>query len=548
MGARKTTEWFISESKKIYGEKYTYNKTIYKTQKDKVVITCPIHGDFEQRPDHFLNGHGCSLCTNENRKLTTETFIEKAIAVHGEKYNYSKVEYIDSRTPVKIICPVHGEFLQIPTNHLFGYGCKKCMYGNKRKNKETFIEQAQKIYGDKYTYEHVKYVKNCIPVEISCPEHGSFFKRPIDFLNGKGCPKCKNESRCLTTEEFIKKSNIIHDNYYLYTKTKYVHSKSPVIITCPKHGDFTQLPNNHLNGQGCPMCGNVISKSEAEIKNFVKNLGFKTVERFKKIKDFEIDIYIPEKNIGIEFDGLYWHSEICKSNAKNYHLNKTKAYAELGIQIIHIFEDEWLEKKEIVKSRICSILGISQTKIYARKCVVKNVDIKTAKKFLTENHIQGYVNFSYSYGLYYNDEIVSLMTFGSMRVNMGRKNVEGEYELLRFCNRQNTNVIGGASRLLKHFCVDIKPTKIISYADRRWSVGNLYEKLGFSFVRNTQPSYFYIKNQKRINRYRLRKDILVKKYGCKPEETEHSFCNKIGLYRIYDCGTKLYEYLCSNIQ
>ena len=192
----------------------------------------------------------------------------------------------------------------------------------------------------------------------------------------------------------------------------------------------------------------------------------------------EIDIYIPSLKLGIEYDGLRWHSEIFNKDT-NYHLSKTEECERQGIRLIHIFEDEWQYKRDIVKSRLLNLIGKTPNKIYARKCTIKEVDSHTASKFLDENHIQGKCNSSYRYGLYYNDELVSIMTFGKLRKNLGSTDKDGYYELLRFCNKSNTAVIGGASKLFKHFLKEKKPTNVISYADRRWSNGKKKKKLGW---------------------------------------------------------------------
>ena len=167
------------------------------------------------------------------------------------------------------------------------------------------------------------------------------------------------------------------------------------------------------------------------------------------IYPYELDIFSPKYNIAIEYDGLYWHNE--KNVDMNYHLMKTELCENKGIQLIHIFEDEWTDKQDIVKSRLKSIFGVIDNRIYARKCEIKEVSHNESKLFLEKNHIQGNVNSKYRYGLYYNNELVSLMTFGNMRKSLGSKTKNECYELLRFCNKLNTSVIGGASKLFKHF-------------------------------------------------------------------------------------------------
>ena len=491
------------------------------------------------------------------KQLTNEVFIERAINVHGDKYDYSKIQYVNSSTKLIFICKEHGEFLQRPDMHLNGSGCKKCglknMVEKQSLTNKIFIERAINVHGDKYDYSKTEYVNSEEKLLIICKDHGEFFQIPHNHLNGKGCPKCANESTknklCSSNEEFIERSIKLHNNdNYSYHKVEYINSTIPVCIHCMvndtdgnSHGDFFQTPGNHLQGQGCPKCTNKsTSNGEKELIKYLSN--FVEVEAHNRniLKDNkELDIYIPSLKIAIEYNGLYWHSELSKD--KHYHKDKTKECSNKDIKLIHVFEDEWLNKNNIVKSRLLNIIGITKTKYFARKTTIKVVNISDERNFLEQNHIQGYVASKICYGLYLDNKLISIMSFGNLRKNLGNESKENFYELLRFCNLNNTTVIGGASKLLKHFIKIYKPIEIISYADIRWSSGNLYEKLGFSFVKNTEPNYYYLIGGKRKNRFNYRKDILVSKYGCSIDDTEHNFCYNKGWYRIYDCGMKLYK-------
>ena len=354
----------------------------------------------------------------------------------------------------------------------------------------------------------------------------------------QNCPKCKEKDKYITTEGFICKANILH-NKYDYSETQYVNSKTNVNIKCKEHGIFEQIPNDHLSGKGCPKCGLIYNKMEEEVKDFIKSLNINIIENSKEIiAPLELDVFIPLHNLAIELNGLYWHSEVYKDN--NYHLNKTKLCQGKNIKLIHIFEDEWVFKKEIVKSRLKNILGLTPNKIYARKCVIKEVTSKECKTFLDDNHIQSNVNSKVKLGLYYNNELISIMTLSNIRKNLGNKSCKTSYEIIRFCNKLNTTVIGGADKLLKHFIKKYTPKEIISYADRRWSNGNLYDKLNFVFSHNTKPNYFYLINDKRENRFNYRKDILVNQ-GFDKNKTEHQIMIERKIYRIYDCGSMCFK-------
>lgn len=470
-------------------------------------------------------------------RKTTDQFIIDAKKVHGEIYNYSLVNYINNHTKVSIICGEHGLFSKSPYKHIEGQGCPKCtlkkLSKSYSKTTEDFINDAKKIHGDKYDYSLTEYVDSSKKVDIICKEHGVFSVLPNNHYK-QNCPKCKEKDRYLTTKDFIDKACILH-NKYDYSETEYINSKTKVIIKCEEHGVFEQIPNDHLNGKGCPKCGLAYNKMEDEIKEFIKSLNINIIENSKQIiSPLELDIFIPSHNLAIEFDGLYWHSEVYKD--KNYHLNKTELCQSKNIRLIHIFEDEWLFKKEIVKSRLKNMLGLTPNKVYGRKCVIKEVIPKEAKIFLENNHIQGNVNSKIRLGLYYNGILIGLMTFGGLRKNLGNKTNENIYELFRFCNLSNYVIIGGADKLLKHFIKHYKPKEIISYADRRWSQGDLYNKLNFIFSHNTKPNYFYLVNDKRENRFNYRKDMLIKE-GFDKNKTEHDIMLERKLYRIYDCGS-----------
>ena len=533
-----TPNEYIDKVKIIHGDKYDYSLVNYIDSTTKIDIICKEHGVFNQIAHSHLSGHGCPRCVGINK--TTSQFIGEAKIIHGDKYDYSLVNYIDSTTKIDIICKEHGIFKQSPTNHISNkQGCVVCSNLLKKENTHGFIVKAKHIHGDKYDYSLVNYIDNITKVEIICEKHGSFLTKPNNHIsNGSGCPKCVNNQKN-TNKNFIHCANSVHGDKYDYSLVSYINNKNKIDIICPEHGIFKQSPNNHVSKkQDCPKCSIRYDKSESEIKNFINSLNIITIENDRKILNGkELDIYIPSHNLAIEFDGLYWHSEKFRTN--KYHLNKTNECEKQGIQLIHIFEDEWLYKQDIVKSRLMNLLGLTQNRIYGRKTEIKEVSPNDSRYFLVNNHIQGNVNSKIKLGLYYDNELVALMTFGSLRKSMGSTSIDGSYELLRFCNKLNTNIIGGADKLLKHFIKIYNPIELISYADRRWSQGDLYNKLGFTFVHDSKPNYFYVINNKRENRFKYRKSELVK-IGYDSNLSERQIMLDRGINRIYDCGNKKY--------
>ena len=286
------------------------------------------------------------------------------------------------------------------------------------------------------------------------------------------------------------------------------------------------------------------SASELKLYKTIKELFPDTISGDKTILNGkEIDIYIPSKNIAIEYDDLYWHCNHMLNFDNKYHYDKMIICNKKGIQLIHVFDDEFVFKENLVISRIKSILGIFKDIIYARKCLVKQISRDISKNFLNENHIQGNCNSRYQYGLYYNNELISVMTFGSYRKALGRNSIENEYEMLRFCNKLGYHIPGSASKLFTRFVKDYNPNKVISYADRRWSNGNLYNKLNFHLIRETDPNYWYIIGYKREHRFAWRKSILKDKLENFDEnKTEYENMLLNGYDCIFDCGNLLFEW------
>ena len=301
------------------------------------------------------------------------------------------------------------------------------------------------------------------------------------------------------------------------------------------------LTNGHV--PRCEICypkiGKNISFSENELYYFIEKCGFDVVRNERNILDGkEIDIFIPEKKVGIEFDGLYYHSELYINN-RMYHIQKTELANEKGVMLLHIFEDEWTQKKNIVKSIIKSKLGILDNRIYARKCDIRLVKNKQANQFLFDNHIQENINAKVHLGLYYENELVAILSMGKSRFDD-----RYEWEILRFCNKLDTIVIGGFSKLYKHFVDFYNPQSVISYVDRRYGKGDFYKNFGFNCNGETSPSYYYTKYNKRENRLNFQKHMLSEKLKTfDPILTEWENMQLNGYDRIWDCGNTVYTWI-----
>lgn len=268
MGKRITTADFIAKAKSVHGEKYNYSKTEYINGGSKdgttLIIICPIHGEFKQRGCDHLRGNGCKKCSCDKRRKSPENFILQAKQVHGDKYDYSQTEYINSNAKVKIICFIHGEFWQLPSNHIKGQRCPSCTK-NRKLDTQRFLFQAKQIHGDKYDYSQTEYINNSSRLKIICPIHGAFFQRAVVHLRGGNCPKCgyiqRSKSLSHDTQSFIKKALLVHGEKYDYSLSVYHGNKTPLFIICQKHGVFLQSPSTHLRGGGCIKCAGTDKKN-----------------------------------------------------------------------------------------------------------------------------------------------------------------------------------------------------------------------------------------------------------------------------------------------
>ena len=516
------------------------------------------------------------------KKRTTQEFIEICNKIHNNKYDYSMVEYVNKESKVNIICPIHGIFSQKAGLHINGSGCPKCSYeerGKKfKKCLNEFIFQSNIIHNNFYSYDKFVYVDSHTKGVITCPIHGDFEQKPNDHLQGKGCPMCNMSKLEKDAYVFLSKNSI---NFEQQKKFDWL-GKQSLDFYLPEYNIAIECQGKQHFGNGG--WSDKFDFNKQKERDIIKHSlcvehGIKIIYFCYELYDFfepytKDNVFYNLSDIGTLFLGIKhktWINEVygfynellleynlsntidiycCDLTdnnelnvSSNYELNRRNKSREHNRLSIHIFEDEWLYKCDIIKSRIRNLLKITQCKIYGRNCVIKEVSNSDAMSFLNLNHIQGGIYCKYNFGLYYNDELVSLMTFGSLRKSLGSNIEDKSYELLRFCNKINTNVVGGASKLFKYFLEKINPNKVISYCDLRWSDGNLYETLGFLFSHKSKPNYFYVDENKRIreNRFKYRKDKLITD-GFDKEKSEHEIMLDRGIYRIYDCGCNVYLY------
>ena len=377
MPKKLTLNEFINRSQKIFGDRYDYSSVEYINNSTKVKIyDKELSEYFFMTPANHLKGQDNP--SRKTEKLRTrfsmgkDEFIKKAKGVHGDKYDYSKVEYTNNRTKICIICPKHGEFYQTPDKHLIGEGCPKCCKKNRKYSTEEFILESKKIHGDKYDYSKTVYGNNeSEKVTITCKIHGDFEITPMSHLRGGGCKYC-SVGKIFSTDDFITSARLVHGDRYDYSKSTYINANTPVKIYCKKHGYFLQKAVHHINrGQGCPECSKLYRIAETKLYDILKNnLTENIVHSYKNSKILgkqEIDIYIPKYKIGIEFQGeqhfkpidfggygkeksvlLFEDNkirdtkkkDICKKNGiKLFYFSETKDDTFLGEKIYHNYDE-----------------------------------------------------------------------------------------------------------------------------------------------------------------------------------------------------------------
>lgn len=387
-----------------------------------------------------------------------------------------------------------------------------------------------------------------------CPDCGKTLQFKNRFVGYAPCPCGELERRQETRAKsyLVRIPTLIDTNRYdileyphrlsdgMKIRCKKCDKETVVSMTC---GRLNRMNQSWLLCKNCEIL-NGVSCSEKKIGEFIHSIIplENMLENDRKVLGGkELDIYIPDRKLAFEYDGLYWHCDDGECNTKK-HLVKTEGCEAKGIHLVHIFENEWKEKQDIVKSRIRNLLGSYDNVVYARSCEVKHVSSKESLEFQWKNHIQGGVNSKINLGLYHYGELVSLMTFSKPRFSK-----RYEWELVRFCNKLNYHVPGAASKLLKHFEREYQPKSIVSYADRRWSMNSestLYHRLSFNLTSISSPNYWYVKGGELFNRIQFQKHKLAKQLTLFDEsKSEWQNMQDNGYDRIFDCGNLVYAKL-----
>ncbi len=396
------TSEFIEKSKKVHGNKFDYSKVVYIGSHTKVTILCLEHGDFHQSPTNHLSGNGCPKCAwkykrGKYRLTSIDTFLKKAREIHEDKYDYSRVEWQNTRTKIIIVCPIHGEFTQIPQNHIrLKCGCSKCgrVTAKSKINKydtNYFIKYAIEVHADKYDYSQSQCFNATDKVEINCPLHGTFSQNANQHLQGHGCPKCNfdqmAEDRTMGKEIFIIKSKELFGKKYDYSKVEYINGQKNVCLICQIHGEFKVTPNNHLSKKsGCPICNE--SKLERELASVLDkiNVKYERQKRFNWLGRQSLDIYLPEHNLAIECQGIQHFAPVDFAG-------KGKKWANQSFEKIKEKDD--IKLKKCLEHNINMIYLIDNEKFLDNKYhfdIVEPFSSNVNYKILHIRHIENYMN------------------------------------------------------------------------------------------------------------------------------------------------------------
>jgi predicted N-acetyltransferase YhbS len=474
------------------------------------------------------------------RKITISETQEQFESEGFEIVN--KEEYKDSHSKLVVKCPEGHLYETSRHTFLSGKRCPECNGGTRltlKKVQDIFKEKGYTILEGTYENAHIK-------MSVQCDNCGGKIKMSLVGLTNGCCCGCKNRSIL----KYDDVSSYVESFNFKLLSSSYENNRSTLQIECPSGHKFSASYSNFKLGSRCPVCSRLFSKSEKELlDSLIKGLpDLKFVPNDRtQIKPKELDIYFPDNKLAVEYCGLHWHSikslmnyrGLTETEARKYHRTKMDLCKTEGIRLITIFEDEWINHKDVCVSRIKNALGISEVRVYARNCEIKRICHLDANSFYDRTHLQRGTKQKVAFGLFHKGTLIQVMSLGNLsRNNSSTSNI---LELKRLSSLPGHTVVGGASKLFKtcvEYAKDHNYSIIRSYCDLRWGTGNLYEKLGFKKVSETKYTPHYVKGQIRYRNQNLRKTPEERLTG-KPEKTLRE---EQGYTLIYDCGHQTWDY------
>ena len=485
---------------------------------------------------------------------------EAFVSEYTGPFDLSQSTYRGMNNPCEFRCPIHGWGSMAAKYIMAGRGCVKCyregLSRRPRLTQKKVLSRFREAHGDTYDYSRMQYAGQQKPVEIVCHRHGSFFQKPEYHWNGAGCPQCYHEdvrgaSQRLTTEEFIHRAQQALPRFD-FSDSEYVSSSVPITVRCVDHDlVFKANPRGLMAGENpCSRCNHMKSAPEDAVAEYLGQ--FTTVVRRDRslIGPKELDIYLPEHNLAVEFCGMYWHSHGDKADEKKNkrrHAEKYRMCAEKGVRLITLYETEWSERQATVKRMLRNAIGKSRGRLMARKCELGRPTAQEARAFYERYHPQGGSGSGEHYGLYWKGKLVACMrfTFGGNDRGAGAK--VRQWTLSRYATR--ITVAGAAGRLFKAFLKEYQPQTVKSFSDNRWFSGQMYEQLGFTLEEDVGPDYQVWSQklglrpkphyQRRLLQKRLDEHGFSEAFDpASDDRTEAEITYFMGARRIYDCGKK----------
>ena len=563
-GGQKHTYKKLIKAKKIIKDKYKGNIEVdystFTSARNKVRAVCDAHGEFFTSFTQLVgrHKHGCPNCAAKQRgaakRISEEEIIKRITEKFGYKYQVKETFIKKEATWITVICKEHGEFQVRAVSFIKNsVGCKKCADSStgelKRLTQAEVIDKLEKKYPNKFDYSLVEFKNIRTAIKLRCIEHKNIFEMTVKDLLNKAviyaCPEC-SPLKPLTFEEFDEVASSITADRYIFIEDTYKGLSKEVSACCKEHKIiFKVWADSVLKfGSGCPLCENSHRGGSWAQRNIAEALSDSDINFLyndrKTLEGKEIDIHLPEHNLGIEYNGLYWHSEECKDvkDAKWHMLNKQLMGREKEIFIAHF--DSSIPNHKIINYALFRCGKIKS--VYGRKTKVVDVPKSTAVEFYDQYHIQGAAKGCIYYGLEYEGELAAVIAFSRANSERGNKD-PNRWELRRLAFK--SSVVGGASKLFKHFLRNHKEvTSIISYSDNRWFDGKVYGILGFELVKESGPDYAYTKNGKLFHKAQFRHAVMKTRknfnYDAKMTEAENTKANRF--YKIWDCGKKKWEY------
>ena len=570
--------YFVAQAKQLWGDTFDFTPTRYLGAIVPTTVRCREHGDFTTRPSYILSGNGCPACGQEKvraagvrRRKPIPQLIEESQQVHGGTYDYSLItEYTSNKAKLPIRCPKHGVFMQSANSHLGGRGCPECSNDLKRTRNRAISEEVLRALparldpvNPRWTYDYSSYKGMAKRIRAMCSAHGPFSAAPNNIMHQRGCRGCGEEKhraalalRRLTPDAMRQRVVTLFsgDLEVLDMRSVSRSDPTPVLVRCVQHGgEYSTTAEYLMSGcSPCPSCGRTRSRAEDAIFRMVSAFT-PTVQRDRTLlRPKELDIYMPEKRLAVEYCGVYWHSAgdvEAEARMRDQHAYKWRACVEKGVHLMTIYETEWMERPRAVKRIIRAAAGRLRGRVYARKCELRRVGAAEARGFFESYHIQGGTGSGEHYGLYWNNKLVACMRFTFGGNDRGRN--AREWTLSRYATR--VTVSGGASRLFNKFLADHAPKRVKSFSDNRYFTGRMYEALGFVLEAELDPDYqvWSPKGGMRPKSHYQRRNIpaRLQEHGIDEDydptsdsRSERDMTYLMGARRIYDCGKKRWVY------